>query len=96
MANQGGCCWTDSMNVELTPDLEALVQRKVESGHYDNPSAVVEAALRLLLERDRLLDAQRQRLRGALAEGLAQADRGELLDGPEVVAELRDRLRRRK
>lgn len=84
------------MNVNLTPELEALVQRKVASGLYNNQSEVVREALRLLADQDRLREAHNEKLRGALAEGLAQADRGELLEGPDVVAEVRESLRRRK
>jgi antitoxin ParD1/3/4 len=83
------------MNVNLTPELEALVQRKVASGLYNNQSEVVREALRLLHDQEQLREAQLERLRGALAEGLAQADRGELLDGAQVVAEVRDSVRRR-
>jgi hypothetical protein len=36
------------------------------------------------------------KLRAALSVGLEQADRGELLDGPQVVEELRELLRRRR
>ena len=84
------------MNVNLTPELEELVQRKVASGLYNNQSEVVREALRLLAEQDRLREAHLKQLRGALAEGLVQAERGELRDGPKVVAEVRDALRRRK
>ena len=38
------------MNVNLTPELEALVQSKVASGLYNNQSEVVREALRLLEE----------------------------------------------
>jgi antitoxin ParD1/3/4 len=84
------------MNVNLTPELEALVQRKVESGLYNNQSEVVREALRLLVEQDRLREAHLGKLRGALVEGVAQADRGALLDDPEVISELRGALRRRR
>lgn len=83
------------MNVNLTPELEALVQQKVASGLYNSQSEVVREALRLLAEQDRLREAHLAQLRGALAEGLAQADRGELLDGPQAVAEVRKELRKR-
>lgn len=82
------------MNVNLTPELEELVQRKVASGLYNNQSEVVREALRLLAEQDRLLEAHLGKLRGALSEGLAQADRGELLDGPATVSEVRESLRK--
>lgn len=81
------------MNVNLTPELERMVQEKVASGLYGSQSEVVREALRLLAEQDRLREAHLARLRHALAEGLAQADRGELLDSREVVEELRARMR---
>jgi antitoxin ParD1/3/4 len=84
------------MNVNLTPELEELVQRKVASGLYNNQSEVVREALRLLAEQDRLREAHLKQLRGALAEGLTQASRGELQDGPKVVADVRRSLRGRK
>ena len=40
------------MNVSLTPELEQLVNEKVESGLYQTASEVVREALRLLKERD--------------------------------------------
>jgi antitoxin ParD1/3/4 len=85
-----------SVNVNLTPELEALVQRKVASGLYNNQSEVVREALRLLALQDQVREAHAKSLRKALAEGLAQADRGELIDGKEVVAEVRKALRRRR
>jgi antitoxin ParD1/3/4 len=42
-------------NISLTPELEALVSRKVYSGRYRSASEVVRAALRLL-ERDESLE----------------------------------------
>ena len=83
------------MNVNLTPELEKLVQEKVSSGLYNNQSEVVREALRLLAEQDRLREAHLVKLRGVLATGLAQADRGELLDGPEVIDEMRAFVRER-
>lgn len=83
------------MNVNLTPELEALIQRKVESGLYNNQSEVVREALRLLEEQDRLREAHLGKLRVAVAESLVQADRGRLQEG-QVVAEVRPSLRRRK
>lgn len=84
------------MNVNLTPELEALVHRKVASGLYNNQSEVVREALRLLAEQDRLREAHAAGLRKALAEGLAQSDRGDLLHGATVVADVRRALRKRR
>ena len=38
------------MNVNPTPEFEALAHRKVESGLYNNRNGVVQEALRLLVE----------------------------------------------
>lgn len=84
------------MNVNLTPELERLVQEKVASGLYNNQSEVVREALRLLVEQDRLREAHLERLRTALVEGLAQADRGDLHEGKAVVDELRTSLRSKR
>ena len=81
------------MNVSLTPELEELVQRKVRSGLYNNQSEVVREALRLLAEQERLREKHQERLRRALDEALAQADRDELLDGERSLRELSDELR---
>ena len=73
------------MNLNLTPQLEAMVRRKVESGLYNNASEVVREALRLMEERDSL-----QRLRAALAIGQEQLDRGEDRDyTPELMEQLK-------
>ncbi len=79
------------MPVTLTPELERLVHDKVQSGQYLTADEVVREALRLLDERDRLRVIQREELRKQLAVGLEQADRRELLDGPEVFKKLREK-----
>jgi antitoxin ParD1/3/4 len=61
------------MNVSLTPELERLVNEKVESGLYQTASEVVREALRLLKERDQA----RQQLRADVQAGFDQLSRGE-------------------
>ena len=64
------------MNVSLTVELETWVQERVRSGLYQSASEVVRESLRLLRERE----LQRQRvldeLRGEVAVGVEQLDRG--------------------
>ena len=79
------------MNVSLTPELERLVHEKVESGLYNSASEVVREALRLLRERDELQRMRLEELRREIQIGIDQADRGELLDGETVMADLRRR-----
>jgi antitoxin ParD1/3/4 len=40
-------------SVSLTPELTALIDAKLASGHYRSASEVVRAALRLMDEQDR-------------------------------------------
>ena len=61
------------MNVSLTPELERLVNEKVESGLYQTASEVVREALHLLKERDQA----RQQLRADVQAGFDQLSRGE-------------------
>jgi antitoxin ParD1/3/4 len=61
------------MNVSLTPELERLVNERVESGLYQTASEVVREALRLLKERDQA----REQLRVDVQAGFAQLARGE-------------------
>ena len=72
------------MIVTLPPHLEALIHEKVAEGAYPAAAAVVEDALRLLDERDRLA-----RLRAAIAVGDAQIARGEGIPyTPELLAKI--------
>jgi antitoxin ParD1/3/4 len=68
--------------------LEKLVQAKVESGRYTSESEVVEEALRLLEAREVHLNELRARVDKALAE----ADRGEVVDGEEFMQRMLDEL----
>ena len=61
------------MNVSLTPELERLVNEKVESGLYQTASEVVREALRLLKDRDHA----REQLRADVQDGFDALARGE-------------------
>lgn len=60
---------TKSINVSLTPELRAAVERRVRSGRYGNASDVLRAGLRAL-EREELGAAWRdwQEARGRLPQ----------------------------
>jgi antitoxin ParD1/3/4 len=73
------------MNVHLTPELEQLVQTKVQSGRYNSASEVVREALRLMEQRDELRAIQIQELRSRMDRALAESARGEGADGEEFM-----------
>jgi antitoxin ParD1/3/4 len=64
------------MNVSLTPQLERLVQEKVESGLYNSASEVIREALRLLLEQDELRRLRREELKRQIMVGIEQLNEG--------------------
>ena len=79
------------MNVSLTVELERFVQRKVESGLYNNASEVVREGLRLLKEHDEI----RLTWREQIERGWAQARAGQVVDGEEVFRKANQRLKQR-
>ncbi len=80
------------MNVSVGQEFENDVREKVASGDYASASGVVRDGLRLLREKERLLEARLRSLRGEIQKGVDQLERGESRDGEQVMAELRARL----
>ena len=62
------------MNVSLTPQLEELVKKKVESGLYGSASEVMREALRLLDEHDRLRTMRLEALRAEMQKGMESGE----------------------
>lgn len=79
------------MNVNLTPQLESLVHAKVRGGRYNSASEVVREALRLMQQRDELLELRKQEIAKQIAEGYESLSRGE---GVPVDAAFRELDRR--
>ena len=76
------------MNVTLTPKLEEIVRRRVESGKYSNADEVVEEALQQLDAKEKL-----DHLRALLQVGIDSANRGELIEfTPEWEADMDRRV----
>lgn len=82
-------------SVDLTPDLENAIRRRLESGAYKSDVEVIRAGLKAL-ERDEEVTARRLTdLDASLARGLADADAGRVHPADEVFGELRERIRRK-
>jgi len=84
------------VNIRLTRDLERWIREKVTTGHFPDVASVVREALRAFAAGDQSREARIAHLQEALAKGIEEADRGDLLDGPKVMRELRASLRARK
>jgi antitoxin ParD1/3/4 len=56
----------ESMNITLSPQLEELVKRMVESGQYSSSDDVIREALELLDERNKKLEALRRDIQDGL------------------------------
>jgi antitoxin ParD1/3/4 len=69
------------MNISLSPELEKMVDSKVKSGLYTSASEVVREALRLLHRFEEARQQNLEDLNRKIDEGLAQAERGELISG---------------
>lgn len=79
------------MNVSLSPALEKLVQAKIASGRFHS-SEVVEEALLLLEQQEIGRETQLKELRARMDQALAEADRGEVVDGDEFMQQMLDEL----
>lgn len=71
-------------NLDITAELEQLVQSKVKSGQYGSASEGVQDALRLPQQRDEVFVLRQEEVRQKIDEGWDAARRGELVDGDEV------------
>jgi antitoxin ParD1/3/4 len=92
------CCYDEPvgrreviMNVSLTPELEAFVDGKVESGLYNNASEVIREGLRLLKEHDEI----RLKWREQVERGWLQAQARQVVDGEEVFRKADQRIKQR-
>jgi len=82
------------MSVDLDPALVERIEAKVRAGDYASMQDAVNVLLSFALDADdQPSDAELEHLRGAIAEGIAQADRGEFVewDEDEISAEVERR-----
>jgi putative addiction module CopG family antidote len=84
------------MNVELTPDQRAFIQKAIESGRFEREEEVVEKALALWEERER----RRLEIIAMVEDAQASLARGEGREITEasmkaLAAEVKERGRRR-
>jgi len=76
------------MNIELSPEVEELLRKKIGAGTYASENDVLHQALRLLEEQDEYLELHREEIRGKIDEARRSLDRGEGIDGEQVIERL--------
>ncbi|WP_310488890.1 type II toxin-antitoxin system ParD family antitoxin [Chamaesiphon sp. VAR_69_metabat_338] len=83
------------MNLTLKPELESFIQEEILAGKYSSPDEAIEAALNLLQSKNSV-DRLATELREKIDIAAAQLDRGEGLNGDDVIASLRAKLQAAK
>ena len=84
------------MNVSLTPELEQMIQHKVETGRYQTASEVVREALRLLDDKEQSREALLAEWREKIAIGIRQFEEGDTVSEEELLQMLAERRNKRK
>jgi antitoxin ParD1/3/4 len=79
------------MSISLTPELEQFIQNQVASGKYTSTEEVIIAGIKLLEERENIYKGRFEELKQEIAIGVEQLERGERLDGREVIEKLRQK-----
>jgi antitoxin ParD1/3/4 len=74
------------MQLNVPPDLEALINKRLSSGGYASAEDVLRRALEAQDAEESWTDEERQALSAPIEQGFLQSERGELSDGAFAVA----------
>lgn len=84
------------MNVNLGAKFDQFVAEMLDTGLYQSQSEILREGLRLLKDREERKKFWMVELRREVALGVAQADRGDFVDGRATFARIRQKSVRRK
>jgi len=76
------------MQLNVPPDLETLIKKRLSSGGYESVEDVLRRALQAQDAEENWTDEERQALSAHIEESYLQAERGELIDGAQVCREV--------
>jgi len=76
------------MTLELKPEIEALIQKRLQSGAFSSAEEVIERALEFLSAEEDWMADNRAAIGAQIQEGWEEAQRGELTDEGIVRAEM--------
>ena len=83
----------------MPPDIESLIKKRLATGGYASAEDVLRRALEAQDAEESWSDEERRALSSHIEEGYSQAERGELIDGPQAQREiqaLKDTWRRER
>lgn len=83
------------MSLKIPAEFERAVMWRVESGRYESVDAVLSACLELLHREEHDYDAKLAWLQRELDAGVAEIERGEVIQGEQAVAEALSEFRQR-
>jgi Arc/MetJ-type ribon-helix-helix transcriptional regulator len=72
------------MQLNVPPDLEMLISKRLSNGGYSNAEDVLRRALGAQDAEESWTEEDRLALTAHIEEGYLQAERGELIDGGQV------------
>ena len=76
------------MQLNVPPDLETLINKRLSSGGYQSVEDVLRRALEAQDAEESWTNEERQALAERLEHGYLQAERGDLVDGAQVRREV--------
>lgn len=76
------------MQLNVPPDIEALINKRLSSGRYSSAEDVLRHALEAQDAEESWTDEERLVLSVHIEEGYLQAERGELTDGAQARREI--------
>jgi Arc/MetJ-type ribon-helix-helix transcriptional regulator len=76
------------MQLNVPPDLETLINKRLSSGAYASVEDVLRRALEAQDAEESWTEEERRALAAHLEEGYRQAERGELIDGAQARREI--------
>ena len=82
----------ENISVSFTPQQAEFLAACVASGRYQSMSEVVREGLRLLEDRQQQRQAELERARALIQEGVDQLDRGQVVDGDTFFREWDEEL----
>jgi Arc/MetJ-type ribon-helix-helix transcriptional regulator len=78
------------MQINLPPDLESLVNKRLSGGGYSSVEDVFRRALQAQDAEESWTDEERRTLSAHIEEGFLQAERGALTDGTQARREIQE------